>query len=207
MVTVSDRYLEDDIVNDIETHVRIWYDVSMQNREIRQQGQFTMKLRKADIVLIAVCMLTAVLVFVVLLMHRHEGNVVRISSDGEVLAEIAFEATGTQCYLIRRKDGSMTVESCGEDSPVSEQEAYNLLSVSDGVVRMKAADCRDQICVRHRAVSAAGESIICLPHKLVIEIMVNAGYEGTADEERMDNGITEDDLHEQTDEALDGVVE
>ncbi len=179
----------------------------MQNREIRQQGQFTMKIRKADIVLIVVCMLTAVLVFAVLLMHRHEGNVVRISSDGEVLAEIAFEVTGTQRYLIWRKDGSMTVESCGEDSPVPEQEAYNLLSVSDGVVRMEAADCRDQICVRHRAVSAAGESIICLPHKLVIEIMIGAGYEGLADEERMDNGITADDLQESTDEALDGVVE
>ena len=171
-------------VNDIETHVRIWYDVSMRNREIRQQGQFTMKLRKADIVLIAVCMLTAVLVFVVLLMHRHEGNVVRISSDGEVLAEIAFEATGTQCYLIRRKDGSMTVESCGEDPPVSKQEAYNLLSVSDGVVRMKAADCRDQICVRHRAVSAVGESIICLPHKLVVEITTGEAHlRGTGKEQ------------------------
>ena len=37
--------------------------------------------------------------------------------------------------------------------------------------------------------------------------MIGAGYEGLADEERMDNGITADDLQESTDEALDGVVE
>lgn len=197
----------DDTVNDIETYVRIWYDVSMQNREIRRQGQFTGKVRKADIVLIVVCLLTAVFAFVVPLMHRREGNVVRISSDGEILAEITFEAMGTQRYLIWRKDGRMTLEPCGENPRVLDQEAYNLFSVSDGIVRMEAADCRDQICVRHRAVSAAGESIICLPHKLVIEIMVSAGYEGPAGKEWMDNGNTVDDSQEATDTTLDGVVE
>ena len=36
---------------------------------------------------------------------------------------------------------------------------------------MKEANCRDQICVRHKAISKNGESIICLPHSVYIEVV------------------------------------
>ena len=182
----------------------------MQNGKRGQQGQFPDGIRKADIALVVVCVLAAVLTGVFLILYRREGDVVRVSCDGEQLAVFAFPAAGIQdrqYYLVWVEDGQMTVSNCGNAPVIPDGGAFNLFSVADGVVRMEAADCRDQICVRHRAVSAAGESIICLPHKLVIEIMIGAGYEGLADEERMDNGITADDLQESTDEALDGVVE
>ena len=35
---------------------------------------------------------------------------------------------------------------------------------------MIRSSCPDLICVKHQAVSGTGESIICLPHKLIIEI-------------------------------------
>ena len=35
---------------------------------------------------------------------------------------------------------------------------------------MMQSSCPDLICVRHKAVSETGETIVCLPHKLVIEI-------------------------------------
>jgi len=35
---------------------------------------------------------------------------------------------------------------------------------------MLEADCRDGICVDHTPISLNGETIICLPHRLVIEI-------------------------------------
>ncbi len=35
---------------------------------------------------------------------------------------------------------------------------------------MISADCPDQICVNHGAVSKENESITCLPHKLIVEI-------------------------------------
>ena len=35
---------------------------------------------------------------------------------------------------------------------------------------MEWADCTDQICVNHRAVSREGESIICLPNQVVISV-------------------------------------
>ena len=46
----------------------------------------------------------------------------------------------------------------------------NQIRIQDRTVRMIEADCPDQICVNHLAISRDGESIICLPNKVVIAI-------------------------------------
>ena len=48
---------------------------------------------------------------------------------------------------------------------------YNLLSIKDGHVKMQKASCPDKICVQHAKISKNGETIVCLPNKVVIEIM------------------------------------
>lgn len=48
---------------------------------------------------------------------------------------------------------------------------YNTLIIKDKTARIEAADCRDQICVKNFPISKAGETIVCLPHKLVVEIV------------------------------------
>ena len=47
----------------------------------------------------------------------------------------------------------------------------NVLMIKDGRAQMKSADCPDQICVRQKAISKEGESIICLPNKVVVSIV------------------------------------
>ena len=42
--------------------------------------------------------------------------------------------------------------------------------MQDGSVTVQDADCPDKICEKHRAINRTGETIICLPHKLVVEI-------------------------------------
>lgn len=56
---------------------------------------------------------------------------------------------------------------------------YNLLFISSGHVSVSDADCPDGLCVRQKAITGNGESIICLPHKLVIQI--EAQKEGELD--------------------------
>ena len=46
----------------------------------------------------------------------------------------------------------------------------NHVIISDGYVFVTSADCPDKVCVEHYKISKAGETIICLPHKLVIEV-------------------------------------
>lgn len=46
----------------------------------------------------------------------------------------------------------------------------NVIDIKDGQVSVTFATCPDQICVHQGAISKKGETIVCLPHKLVIEI-------------------------------------
>ena len=60
--------------------------------------------------------------------------------------------------------------------PVKEEDyGYNLVMIEDGTVRITDADCPDQLCMKQRSISKNGESIICLPHKLVLQICAKEG--------------------------------
>ena len=152
-------------------------------------------IKKADIILIAVCLLVAALLGVFFVVHHEAGGTVRILYDGIELKKIDLNSAQadsetdaeSQYYLITYRDdvvGVETFESRPELPTKMSYISYNLISVADGTVIMEAADCKDQICVRHKPISSKGESIICLPHRLVVEI----------------------DSGENTDEVLDGVV-
>ncbi|WP_408072616.1 NusG domain II-containing protein [Butyrivibrio sp. JL13D10] len=47
---------------------------------------------------------------------------------------------------------------------------YNILIISDGYARVVEASCPDKICVHHSPIRYQGETIVCLPNKLVVEI-------------------------------------
>ncbi|MDL4840488.1 NusG domain II-containing protein [Aquibacillus rhizosphaerae] len=51
----------------------------------------------------------------------------------------------------------------------------NTIEVSGNRIRIKAADCPDQVCVLTSFISKPGKTIVCLPHKLVIEIQTVDG--------------------------------
>ncbi len=46
----------------------------------------------------------------------------------------------------------------------------NTLLIRNGKADMTEADCPDQICVKHEPISHAGETIICLPNRVVVTI-------------------------------------
>ena len=48
---------------------------------------------------------------------------------------------------------------------------YNVVIIENGKVRVNEANCPDGICKDYRPISYVGETIICLPHKVVIEIV------------------------------------
>ena len=57
-----------------------------------------------------------------------------------------------------------------EDRRIEINHGTNILEIKDGEDSMIEADCPDQICVHEKAISADGESIICLPNKIVVEV-------------------------------------
>lgn len=47
----------------------------------------------------------------------------------------------------------------------------NLIEIKDGRVHVEEADCPNQDCVHQGWIDAAGEQIVCLPHKLTVDIV------------------------------------
>ncbi len=51
----------------------------------------------------------------------------------------------------------------------------NICTIKDGKVSMTYADCPDQSCIHSMSISRAGESIVCLPNKVVLKITGQSG--------------------------------
>ena len=60
-----------------------------------------------------------------------------------------------------------------------EDHSYEL-TVQDGRVAMTHAECPDQTCVRTGAISQKGQRIVCLPRRLVVQIIGEAELDGVA---------------------------
>ena len=109
------------------------------------------KIRK-DIILLAGILLSAFLLWMVpYLLNKNIPEVVRIIQDRHEIATYS---------LFENRIESI---SYGDEN-------YNLLLISNGQVSVSDADCPDKLCVHQHSISRNGESIICLPHKLVIQI-------------------------------------
>lgn len=55
---------------------------------------------------------------------------------------------------------------------------YNKVVLVQGKAAMVQADCPDQYCVEHSAISKTNETIVCLPHKLVVEVLTSGEDNG-----------------------------
>ena len=47
---------------------------------------------------------------------------------------------------------------------------FNTVRIENGRVSVTAASCPDKICVRSRAIRYHGETVVCLPHGLVVTV-------------------------------------
>lgn len=57
----------------------------------------------------------------------------------------------------------------------------NIVTIKDGTVDMIEADCPDQVCVDSQAISKAGESLVCLPHQVFVDIVGDKPVESEVD--------------------------
>jgi hypothetical protein len=46
----------------------------------------------------------------------------------------------------------------------------NTVEITNGKVKILDADCKDQICIKDGSISKPGDMLVCLPHKVVVQI-------------------------------------
>ena len=108
---------------------------------------------------------------------------------------VFIAAAGLLLFVMNKEAGSTVSVKIGEkeiatyslyenvEIPIKtgdNNEHTNILVIKDGKAYISEADCPDKICVKSRAVSYVGETVVCLPHKLVIEI-TNENADGGLD--------------------------
>lgn len=134
-----------------------------------------------------------------------DGNGTRLKrryrNDAVLIAAIACFALFLFALFTLRAAGDgkpvLVVTVGGEEIgryPLSEDSviaagAGNTAEIRGGKVRMTDADCPDRLCVHSRAASEPGDTIVCLPNRVVLRI-VNGGISGKeterADERKPD---------------------
>ena len=58
--------------------------------------------------------------------------------------------------------------------PIESDGGRNLLVIREGAAAITEADCPDKICVHTGEIQYTGETIVCLPHQVVVEIVGGA---------------------------------
>lgn len=104
-----------------------------------------------DIILLLVLLAIAGAVWLALTLSAHSGEYVVITIEGIETARY-------------RLDTELKTDI------VSKGGHVNTLVINGGKASIVSADCPDKLCVHQQEISKAGESIICLPHKLVVRI-------------------------------------
>lgn len=111
-----------------------------------------MKIRKGDIiVIVGLIFLSFGLNFAVTKMATgYKGDMLVVEQDGKVIKKLPID-----------KDTEYKVEYGGH---------YNIVVIKDKKAYIKEADCQDQICTHMHPIEKEGQTIICLPHRLFLEL-------------------------------------
>lgn len=93
-----------------------------------------------------------------------------VSVDGNVVKEFVLKDDGkTETYVYQDDHGH-----------------ENVIVREGATVRIESADCDDQLCVRMGAKDGIGETIMCLPNRVLVEVRGADGAANDADEEALD---------------------
>ena len=109
-------------------------------------------MKKKDIILGIGIIAAALLMLLVMQINRgEEGDLIQVTMDGKIYGTYSLE-----------KDQVIEIE---------EGSFYNKIRVEDGKVYMEEANCPDGYCEEQGKISRHTQTIVCLPHKLVVEVL------------------------------------
>lgn len=80
-----------------------------------------------------------------------KASALEVYSDGKIVKTISWPAAD-QTFKVQNESG------------------YIEIQIKAGKVSVIDADCHDKVCVNTKAIDQGGEMIVCLPHKLYVQI-------------------------------------
>ncbi len=95
---------------------------------------------------------------------RNTQKTAQIKRDGRVIQTIDLNAV-SEPY----------------DLKVEGEGGYNIMRIEKGAISVIEADCPDKVCIKQGKITGSSYPIVCLPHKLTVEII-----SGGRDREKVD---------------------
>lgn len=111
-----------------------------------------MQIKKIDLVILISCLVVFGLLSLLVNHGSGKGGTVLVSVNGEEIARYSLDTEGE--YTIEGYNG-------GE----------NTLLIHDGEAEIIEASCPDGLCVKQKSVSLGGETICCLPNRVIVEVI------------------------------------
>lgn len=108
-------------------------------------------IKKADVILAIILVVLGISASVFSVMNVSDGQAVVIYVDGNEFGRYDLA-----------KDQSIEVK---------QQDHSNEIIIKDGSVSMIFSDCKNQVCVNTGEISKTSQSIVCLPNKVMVEIV------------------------------------
>lgn len=102
-------------------------------------------MKKGDFIVIGALCAVAAIIFLILNLSSKPSVTVTVSQNNKIVYEGKIE-----------EDKQIKLES-------------NTVVIKNGEVFMKEATCKNQICVKHKKISKSGESIVCLPNRVIVQ--------------------------------------
>ena len=97
--------------------------------------------------IISIALIAIILLVFPLMQSPQEDPLIKITIDGKLYGY--YELSVNQTIII---------------------DDRNTLEIKDCCAKMVSASCPDQICVNHLPIRKYGESIICLPNKILVTV-------------------------------------
>lgn len=112
--------------------------------------------KKLDFVIIGVLMILSFLpeiIYGATVGKGYNNTYAEITIDGKMYKTVAL------------------AEHSGEDIfEIKTDEGINIIKVKDNKIGIIEADCPDQVCMNPEYIDKPGQMLVCLPHKVMIEI-------------------------------------
>ncbi len=113
------------------------------------------QIKKADWIILSILVFIGILMSLFIYMPRQQdGSYVEIRIDGIVSA--TYSLTESRQETIQTPWGR------------------NTINIHNGKVSITDADCHDGVCIATKSICKHGESIVCLPHRLVLSVISSA---------------------------------
>ncbi|MBO5211160.1 MAG: NusG domain II-containing protein [Clostridia bacterium] len=103
-------------------------------------------MKKADVKLIICLVAVGIIALMAVLLCSKNGKTVVITQNNK------------QLYSL----------SLSEDKIID--LGTNIIEIKNGKVEVISANCKNQICVKHKKISKKSEQIVCIPNKVIITV-------------------------------------